>query len=270
MKKEELYELKINDYIIYVFKITIPGVAINYESRYEEDFNSLLSCMESQFLEANVALNEYTKDKTQLDNIMDIPPSQVRRIYEQRSEEILEELASAPETKAYSSQAKESLAEDLLEKEIWTKNGGPNNFINRTVEMNAKAFIYAFDVFGKCLKSMNNLDKNEVRKNIYTDFINMFPDLIEIRNSAHHLEDRVIRKQKFGKDIDLKHDPIYERAMVICGFTGDTFEMRLANGELGRIAITIDSMKNLFDIFNRVLNSFSWHGPQRTSPRLDI
>ncbi|ULL04922.1 hypothetical protein JNO42_25960 [Pseudomonas putida] len=82
----------------------------------------------------------------------------------------------------------------------------------------AKSFLFALDGYAKMVKAMSKDLASEALANVYDDFTNhKFPNLVDIRNSAHHIEDRIRMKAPYGKDIEPKP---YEGEGIFSGMKG--------------------------------------------------
>jgi len=138
---------------------------------------------------------------------------------------------------------------------------------------NAKGFAHqrGIDNFARVLRVLAE-NENTPKKcsDLLSELHDQFPDLRELRNSAHHKEDR-IRGLKHGKKIEL--DPIDSDTMkipggaiIIDGIINHKYTGTLGNGSIGTIEISHDTMVKLQKLCQRVFDSFEWTGPKSLSP----
>lgn len=154
--------------------------------------------------------------------------------------------------------------------ELWKQNlsetinaGGETfSYVSRRPFMAAKTFIYAVDSFAKQLKI--TADKPEAPaelKNFHADLLASFPDLLKVRNSAHHPEDRIRGLKTGGKPIQVEVDPgVFERPavlMVDC-LSGNSYTCTLDNGQIGNVEVSQQSVVILQTILQAAIDSFEW------------
>lgn len=237
---------------MFILSITPPGIAIDYSHPKLDEIKALLSCMEDHFYEANVALNEFLIADQEYNERFAVPPSQHLKDIEKRKAELHRKYDNHPAFENKTPEVIEEFIDGIIKDEQWRKYKGPDRFLNIRVILNAKSFIYALDGFEKCLKKMNDIDENENRIEIHGKFKIHFPEVLAVRDSAHHLEDRVRRKTREKKiDTDV---------LMLNGLIGNNFLMTKSDGNLGNVNISQESLRALKGIFDEVLNSFSWHG----------
>jgi hypothetical protein len=99
------------------------------------------------------------------------------------------------------------------------------------------------------------------------DFTDAFPALAEVRNSAHHQEDRLLGLGRNRKPI--KPEPINTpgiSAQLGGVFVSECLEdsrysATMANGIYGQIDVSFDSLKILQVIVQAVIDTFDWGRP---------
>ena len=107
----------------------------------------------------------------------------------------------------------------------------------------------------------------------FQDLKKAFPDLIAVRNSLHHVEDRAIGQSR-GKDIKLA--PLNEHwfksvdgaatALIGLALTDDEVGCTKADGEYGKVKINIATLQFVQSIFQQAINNLQWTGFPTHSP----
>jgi hypothetical protein len=140
--------------------------------------------------------------------------------------------------------------------------------------MHARAFLYALDSFDKFLNVLKKTENVPTKiEEIHKEFGDSFPDLREVRNSSHHMEDRTRSLGKYGKPIDLK--PIDNQllkadrgALVLNSLNGTKYGNTMADGHYGEVDVSPQSMEVLSSIFQEILDSFQWKGQKSHLPNI--
>ena len=135
-------------------------------------------------------------------------------------------------------------------REAW--HGVPPELFIKMPNMHARSFIYALDTFQKSLKLLAaRPSASGELVNCTTDFKQAFPDLIDVRDSAHHAEDRV-RGLRFKKEIEMSG------SLYIDVLQGRQYTNTLGDGRIGSVEVSASKMEQLQEIFQRILDSFTW------------
>jgi hypothetical protein len=142
----------------------------------------------------------------------------------------------------------------------------PNKLMGQAPLLHARSFLYSFDAFYKMLGVFELIAGAPAElKQIRASMEQAFPDLIQIRNSAHHMEQRVQGKAH-AKDI--KPQPLKDAAgndtnvlmYVVDSLEGDVYVASSANGQIGRFPIQAAALGVLYETLQRVLLAFQWEG----------
>jgi hypothetical protein len=131
----------------------------------------------------------------------------------------------------------------------------------------AHSFVYAIDSYGKFLDALCEYKgiHEEIRK-LSKEFNDRLPMVRKIRNSAHHVEDRL---RRYASPQDKKKG----KKMKVDGFLGfsnlegNKLGYTIDDGSYQRIEISEATLSVLVDNTNRVLASFAWKGPPSLAPR---
>ncbi|WP_284985473.1 hypothetical protein [Arthrobacter sp. fls2-241-R2A-172] len=147
----------------------------------------------------------------------------------------------------------------------------PSQYVRMLRFMHARSFLYAFDTVDKTLALLAaGPGASEVIAEAKARFKAAFPDLTDVRDSAHHLGDRVQGKRR-NRKIDLQ--PISSRGvdttggvLVIDHLNNDKYGSVLGDGRFGEIEVTVESVKLAQDVVQTVLDSITWRGSPDYSP----
>ena len=106
---------------------------------------------------------------------------------------------------------------------------------------------------------------------LYNDFCIYFKDLKEVRDSAHHNEDR-IQGLSFKKLIPLK--PLSNNfikadsgALIINSLNNKKFGNTLGSGFYGEVEVSTESLDFAQKIVQNILESFEWKGSKIHLPK---
>jgi len=257
---------------VIVFEIRYPGTfPVVSNPKHSRDLMWLFSLLEGQATDAFVALNLF----------LALPVPSPRSFREQRQIDRAEREAIETELREEIGERDYSGAFDAIHREVerrfkhrrWLRGLAPRDYEQRLPFIYAHAFLYAVNSFGNLLAKLvgEETAPSEVQARL-DDFRAIFPEVVEIRNSAQHIEDRGRGLGKRGKPLDLK--PMDNRiakapqgGVVILGMlNNDRLGYTTANGEHAEIAISEESARAVRDTFQGILNAFAWNGPPRLLP----
>lgn len=144
-------------------------------------------------------------------------------------------------------------------------DGIPGRFSIRVPNMHARSFLYAVDMFYASVKVISNLpDAPSGVQTILSDFQTAFPKLRDIRNSAHHLEDRIRGLNQNGKPIVLEPEAgsdSFKGGLQLDVLSGEKYGSTLADGSYGEVEVSTASMIALQSLYQRLLNGVRWTYP---------
>jgi hypothetical protein len=242
-----------------VFTLNYPGIFLKFEPSCAE-VSFIITQIADSFIETEVAYNMYIHKQ-----IMDL--ISYRMEYDERCALIRSRLNNKllPDINEY---AKNDLE---ARKTVWLEGFEPYEYLIAKRSIAAKTFVFGLDSIYKLINKLteyeNIPEEIEASKKLIE---NTYPHLIDIRNSIHHIEDRIRKKGKNEKDIELQ--PIENKnikgtnILSIGGFSEDGYSITLADGTLGEIRID-ESTVDFFGIcIQDIINSFEWEGSTRYSP----
>lgn len=153
----------------------------------------------------------------------------------------------------------------LFEEEI-PVGSMPKDFVLKRRLIAARAFLYAIDNIDKGLQVLSKeaVAPPELANDCHA-LAEIFPDLRQVRNSAHHMEDRVRGLGRNGNRIQAK--PIELPGIVSGGgnmfldcVIGKSFASHMADGHLGRVEVSVESLIKLRELLHGVFARFEWIG----------
>lgn len=102
-------------------------------------------------------------------------------------------------------------------------------------------------------------------------FATALPSVVEIRNSAHHVEDRARSKGRNDKPLTLQ--PIDNNmiksaggALVLSALNNNRLGYTLGDGYYDEVEISESSVNAAREAVQAVLDALNWRGPQRFIP----
>jgi len=142
----------------------------------------------------------------------------------------------------------------------------------REVFMYAREFVFALDSFVKELERMTGEEDapSDIGKEA-ENFKTRVPEVVNLRDSLHHQEDR-LRGEKKGKKIKIQ--PINKfnlkteggGPLVLSSFFGSKFAVTAGDGRLVHVDISIATLHEVAQTLQRVIDALPWnpfHGPHR-------
>lgn len=259
---------------MFVFEIVVPGTWLDCGERERAyKIQQQLSHLESQFFEANIALNHFANSRALHSRFAD------RESWErdsQRRSEIFHSLEQEQGACA-SREQWEALtfeAEIIFKQEKWSNGSVPREFEHKLPFIYARAFLYALDAFDKFLGVLAREDGvPEAVAEIHKQMAVEFPDLRGVRNTAQHLEDRSrgLGAGMNPKPIDLK--PIANNivnapggVLILDSLNDSRYGSTMSDGHFGEVDVSPESMQRLHKLLMDVLQTFKWQGPKRHAP----
>lgn len=260
---------------MFVFEITTPGTWLDYEDPdWSWKIQNQLQSLESQFFEANAALNLFIRTQA-------IRPSFANRDNWERDAQRRSEIQRAIEQErevTMSCDAWDAIhfeTEVRFKREQWSSGRVPREFEHNHPFIYARAFLYALDAFDKFLGVLSKEPSvPEQVAELHAEIAEAFPHLRGVRNTAQHLEDRArsLGAGREPKPLDLK--PITNSfinapsggVLVLNSLNGSRYGSTMSDGHYGEIDVAPESMQHLQRILNGVLCSFKWRGPRQHAP----
>jgi hypothetical protein len=133
----------------------------------------------------------------------------------------------------------------------------PWSYKRQIVFVHAQTFLYSLDRIDRTLQVlMTFLAKPYDMSDIYKYFRQSVPDLRGVRNSSAHIEDRI---QGLGPN----REPIVPNPfgfIILENLHGTKFMSTMANGNLGKVDVTVDTLKASETAIQAVIDLLKWKG----------
>lgn len=259
---------------MFVFEIVTPGTWLDYDDKdWAWKTQNQLRSLESQFFEANAALNLFI-------NAQSTRPSFADRESWESDSQRRSEIRRAVEQELRVIQSRDNWDEINFETEVRSKREKwSNGSVPRALEHNlpfiyARAFLYALDAFDKFLVLAKEPNVPAGVKTYHKKVAEAFPHLRGVRNTTQHLEDRArgLGAGRSPQPLDLK--PIDNGlisapgggVLVLNCLNGSRYGSTMSDGHYGEVDVSSESMKHLQEILEGVLSSFKWCGSKQHSP----
>jgi len=256
---------------LFIFDVVTPGTWLDYDNpACSFEMSRLIDQLKSQFFEANAALNLF---------IARPPSDQVPRANWQNDTDRRNALQTQLECSFHGTPSdanREELrfqADILLKRESWERGHVPRELQDPVALIYARAFLHALDLFEKFLKVLASLP--QVPGGVadsHRQFLDAFPDLRGVRNTAQHLEDRARGLGPGNKPLDIKPQintatgTTGARFLALNWLLGSRYGHTMSNGEYGEIDVSHESMIKVQRILRDVLCAFTWKGPKQHQP----
>lgn len=261
---------------MHVFEIIFPGTFLDYpDGEWRGRIHRILHLLEMQFTDAVIALNLFEGEQRRLigqlqgelqkEGLQQLEEQQLRQKLEQK---FLEELGEQRFFQMYP--AILHAIEVEMRRERLESGEMPHEYQSRIAFMYAHAYVYALDSFEKILHRL--AEEPNVPPGIFEPlnrFRDAFPHLKGVRDSAHHIEDRGLGRDRYGRPLNLKpiddgiiHAPA-GGVLVLSVLKGNKLQYTSAEGGVSEIGVKRDNMAVVAAIFQEVINAFRWSGRPR-------
>ena len=254
---------------MYILELTKNGSFLDdKEEGWASDVASLLHQIEVSFFEANVALNLFERHRS---SQAPFPTHEEFRLKQKRRRELELTVRKEWALDEYEDYINVMLEVDVrLKREEWQNGRYSNTLRIAEVFIYSKSFLYALDTIAKLLDVIHEVKKDhkkikELKERISTNF----PTLKKIRDSAHHVEDRVrglgrknkvVHKRLELQPIDNDFIKASGGALAINNLNGTKFGTVMADGHYGEIDVTIETLLIIQRIVQETLDAFEWIG----------
>ncbi len=138
----------------------------------------------------------------------------------------------------------------------------PADYAHRALFVHAKSFLFALDNAARALRSAAGMPgAPPPLSDVKDSWATHFPDLVAVRDTSHHPEDRL---RGLGGP---RRPPLPPGAIFLENLDGTVLSSTMANGEIGRVDISRESLKVASDLVNEALATYEWEGSPNISPR---
>ncbi|QLK22158.1 hypothetical protein [Raoultella ornithinolytica] len=258
-----------------IFPLIIPGSWLVFPDEKNKDLlTNLLMHIENLFFEANAALICYKIESQKLiqrhAGIRDEIKIKSDRV---RKQEIENDILQERNVGGAASSADVIFeVESTFRNEKWANGNIPNSILNACVFIHAKSFLYSFDMIGKIVRVLEGIPG--APKGTYDKIKKTFPDLIGLRDTIQHREDRSrgLGRVK-GKMVAIKAQSVDvgglkfgAGSIVLNCLNNDNYGSTMADGTYGQIEISEATLENMRVIIQELLELFQWDGSKTYLP----
>jgi hypothetical protein len=154
----------------------------------------------------------------------------------------------------------------------WAAGQLPESYKHRLPFIHAHTVLYALDNIGKSLGRLTEIDGLPAAVTVARDdYQASLPDLVDVRDSAHHTEDRARGLDRRGRPLILQ--PVYNRLanapggfIGLSNLNGNKLGYTTSSGRYCEIEISAKSVEAGQVAVQHVLDALSWRGPTRSVP----
>lgn len=159
-----------------------------------------------------------------------------------------------------------------LKRRAWEAGRTPAAYARRLPFIHARTFVFALDGIIKALEKVADSPSAPTAAGAAcADLKAALPDVVAVRNSAHHVEDRVRGK---ARDRDLPRQPVHSHGIeapgggvvVVDSLFGNRLAYTTETGHLRDVEVSEATLALAQRAVQATLNAFSWTGPPRTVP----
>lgn len=262
---------------MHVYELTVPGTWLTGLAEDDRrDAESLLRLMTSSIEDAALALTLFDSTKALGATDGDATMAQWEQ---ERSEEaaVRRELEQGlpadltPEARFHAERELYDLARLEAKRRRWAAGQLPDSYKHRMPFLHAKSFVYAMDMIERSLSQLMRLSSIPDLTAIQKSWADAFPDLVHVRDSAHHAEDRV-RGKRYDKPLpnkpvmnDAVHAP-HGGVLIVDMLNENRYGGTLGDGSYGEVDLSVDSLRIAGQVVQAVLSAFTWTGPTDHRP----
>jgi hypothetical protein len=256
-----------------VFPIRYPGTWLDVADHDNEwRVHGIIRVLEHHATDAFVSVNLFLPERIQSDRDSRHRIRDAERAERNRVEaELRAELGEA-RYHADSAGIREEV-ERRSKSARWARGEVPRSYAFQRAFIFAHAFLYAVDGFAKSLALLaaDAAVSNKLSESVET-FSLFFAGVKDVRDSAHHVEDRSRGLDRKGKALDLK--PIVNGVINASGvevlmlgvLVGDRLTYTASSGQPESIAVSAASARQVQVSFQAILDALPWKGPARWLP----
>lgn len=240
-----------------ILEITQPGVILNHEIDEGKNYeiNSIVRHLIDSFYEAHTSLHLFEDEYKN---------SSYMREYLRSKFALNIELNDNLEKEIGQEMDDPSFQKEVRLKRIMWKNGfQPLTLHENQILLFARMYMFSLDNFHKLLIKLNHPEYNPPSDlgKILDKFNAIFANLTQIRNSAHHLEDRIRRKKTHEKDINLKpidQDFIIGTALVLNNLNDNKYGFTMADGSFGEVEVSMEKLIEVRSLLQEIIDLYEW------------
>jgi hypothetical protein len=257
-----------------VFELRYPGTWLDGLADGDgHQVQSLLFLLEGHLAEAALGLTFFEQARSRpRDKLSGTRRSEaVRSVVTQMERQLAGNLTAEQRFEAMT--GLNDAADLQVRRQEWAAGVIPDTYLDRLPFFYAHAVLFALDGIGKILAvlaDMSGLPAGVAAAS--SAYEAALPDLVSVRNSAHHTEDRARGLKNGARPITLQ--PVNNQmidapngVLVLSSLNGNRLGYTAADGHHREIEMSTASVKAAQAAIQQVLDALSWRGPARTVPR---
>jgi hypothetical protein len=164
-------------------------------------------------------------------------------------------------------------AEALLKRRAWEAGHLPAFYSHRIPFIHARTFVYALDGIIKALEQVAASPCAPAGASAALDGLKAaVPDVVHVRDSAHHVEDRA--RGKGRRERDLPKQPVHSHGIEAPGggvvvmdmLHGNRLAYTVESGHLRDVEVSEATLAHAQRAVQETLDAFAWTGPPRSVP----
>lgn len=136
----------------------------------------------------------------------------------------------------------------------------PDDYADKVPKLHAETFVNILNKFSQFLHRVTKLDERDAVKTIQSDFHSAVPNIIGVRNSIAHFDERSIGKSR-SKDIKpeaLSRPWVNGPAFILRSLDGSKFGMTTEDGVFGEIEISGNTVVYMIETVKKVYGIYDW------------
>ncbi|AUA31723.1 hypothetical protein CWR53_03490 [Pseudomonas sp. SGAir0191] len=257
-----------------IFHFEVPGSWLNFHDiETSRELRAVFDHLVSSFISANAALNLFNESCDKHEDESDDPMALWSQGHSRKLELRGSLFESLGEETPLNSSEYSFQVDKAYKLEMWKEGRGSKSLEKSALIIFARAFVYALDEFDRGLEAFTKIpNAPSAASELSGKMKGLFPDLREVRNSAHHMEDRVRGKRNGGRELvpqAIDNNIARSSSGLIIGVSinGTKYGTTMANGHYGEVDISAASMSKLLQMMQDVIACFNWTGRKQHFPK---
>ena len=252
---------------MYFVKIRFPGTWLLSEFRdVEPELKRMLHLMAESLVDAALALSMFEEVLVGIMEAGDSVDDFRRDLKSAAAALVRSQMSLDADWGAVSEKSNEQYFDLLMKARVL-----PSGYESRLPQMHARSFVYALDEIEKALDILADSENlPDSIAGVKQKWSEAFPHLSEVRNSAHHMADRVRGKRR---NRDIKPKAVSVAGIETSGgvimlnmLRGRNYGITLGEGSFQEVPITRDSLVVARDLVQEVIDGFQWEGDPMHHP----
>lgn len=257
--------------VMRVFEVHYPGTWLD-GTPSRDQVDPLLHQLCSQLADASIGL-------TLFEEAVSRPKSEPGRIRRREAARIIAQAmenqftGNLPPSERMATLQGISEAADLqARRQEWAAGRVPDAYQHRLPFIHAHTVVYALDSIGKTLDTLAGISGLPAAVTAARDgYRAALPDLVHVRDSAHHVEDRARGLDRRGRPLVLQpvDNQMFKAPNGMLGLSnlnGNKLGYTTSDGHYRETEISANSVHAAQAAIQQTLDAFSWRGPTRTVP----